>query len=241
MNVNKLGAGKDDAAADRSGGPPAATQGTSADSPNRGTAKRRRRSADEAKQLVLETAAGRLKELGLEGLNLTGVADQAGISHATIIHHFGSSEGMRHALIVYMTRQLLSDVLGALQSDADPATLCEQLFAAIADNGHAQLLAWMAVESRTELAQPILDNQDLFRGVIDSVATRLCRGDHGPGDGAHAATEQELAEARQIVLLIATTALGLGIAGQPLTALLELDANVSKTFPAWLAERITRL
>jgi AcrR family transcriptional regulator len=203
--------------------------------------RRRRRSADEAKQLVLETAAGRLKELGLEGLNLTGVADQAGISHATIIHHFGSSEGMRRALIVYMTRALLSDVLGALQSDADPATLCEDLFGAIADNGHAQLLAWMAAESRSDLTQPILENQDLFRGVIDSVATRLCRGDHEPAGGAHAATAAELAEARQIVLLIASTALGLGIAGQPLAALLDLETDVSKTFPAWLAERITRL
>lgn len=220
---------------------------------NSGAPKRRRRSATEAKALVLETAAERLKRFGLEGLNLTGVADQAGISHATIIHHFGSSQGMRRALIAQMTRALLEDVHGALQSDAAPARLCEDLFAAIIDNGHAQLMAWLAVEAQSddELATPILDNLDLFRGVIASVATRLCRqpapaadgaSSNAAGDaatGAIAATEQELGEARNIVMLVAGTALGLGIAGQPLAALLEMNADTQAAFPHWLADRIT--
>ncbi|MEM6708364.1 MAG: TetR/AcrR family transcriptional regulator [Pseudomonadota bacterium] len=214
---------------------------TSPDGPSPTTpGKRRRRSAAEAKQLVLATAAARLKAQGLEGLNLTGVADQAGISHATIIHHFGSSEGMRKELIRFMTRELLGDVLVALQRDDSPATLCEELFAAIADNGHAQLLAWTAVENRASFADPILANQDLFRGVIERVAMRLYR--HGQNNGPAAelpsASAKELKQARMIVLLVATTALGLGIAGKPLTALLELDADVEREFPSWLAEQI---
>ncbi len=64
---------------------------------------RRRRTAEESKTIILEVAAKRLREHGLEGLNITGVAEEAGISHATLIHHFGSSGGMRDALADKMT------------------------------------------------------------------------------------------------------------------------------------------
>ena len=72
---------------------------------------RRRRTAEESRSLILEVAARRLREYGLDGLNITGVAEEAGISHATLIHHFGSSGGMREALVDKMTLDLMSDLL----------------------------------------------------------------------------------------------------------------------------------
>ena len=60
--------------------------------------RRKRRTAAEAREQVLQVAASRLQRYGLEGLNIVGVAEEVGISHATLIHHFGSSEGMRQAL-----------------------------------------------------------------------------------------------------------------------------------------------
>ena len=204
--------------------------------------KRRRRSAEEAKRLVLETAAERLENFGLEGLNLTGVADQAGISHGTIIHHFGSSEGMRQALVIHMTRELLSDVLEALRGDTSPAELSNNVFAALGNRGHAQLLAWLAVEHRAPGEQPFLENLPLFRSIIDGVATRICRSDHADDisdeSGAHRATDEELRQARLIVLLMGTAALGLGIAGDQLQALLELDDDSRREFPRWLATHL---
>jgi len=68
---------------------------------------RKRRTAEEAKTLILETAAERLRDQGVDGLTVKGVAEQAGMSHATLIHHFGSSEDMRRELEVHMTSKLL--------------------------------------------------------------------------------------------------------------------------------------
>ena len=61
-------------------------------------------------------AARRLREHGLEGLNITGVAEEAGISHATLLHHFGSSGGMRDALAEKMTYDLIRDLLAAMDA-----------------------------------------------------------------------------------------------------------------------------
>ena len=76
--------------------------------------KRVRRSPEAARQLILSTAADRLANMGLTGLNISGVAEAAGMSHATVIHHFGSTTAMRQALLSYMTTALLTDVREAL-------------------------------------------------------------------------------------------------------------------------------
>ena len=83
---------------------------------------RRRRTADESRANILDVAAKRLHEYGLEGLNITGVAEEAGISHATLIHHFGSSGGMRDALADKMTADLIQDLMAAF--DAHAVVLC---------------------------------------------------------------------------------------------------------------------
>ena len=107
---------------------------------------RKRRTAVEAKSLILETAAERLRDQGVDGLTVKGVAEQAGMSHATLIHHFGSSDGMRRELEVHMTATLLADVVAALQQDVPLEQLCADLFTALSTGGHARLLAWLAVD-----------------------------------------------------------------------------------------------
>lgn len=88
---------------------------------NKEVKKRIRRTPEKAKALILRVAADRLSEHGLEGLNISGVARAAGMSHATVIHHFGSTGAMREALLRQMTRELLSDVMEAL-ADIHPVT-----------------------------------------------------------------------------------------------------------------------
>lgn len=199
--------------------------------------KRVRRTPEEAKTLILETAARRLKAQGLDGLTLTGVASDAGISHATIIHHFGGSEDMRRALVSHMTATLLTDVITALQQEVPPVELCQNLFRAIVENGHARLLAWLAVDSGNTMATPTPDVQTLFAAIIQTVADDLHR-EHAPAALSPPCAE-ELVQARNIVLLIASTAIGLGVAGDTLTSLLGMTDAERLEFPSWLAALVT--
>lgn len=199
--------------------------------------KRIRRTPEEAKALILSTAAERLKDQGLDGLNLTGVAEDAGISHATIIHHFGSSDEMRRALVRHMTTALLVDVIEALQQEVSPQDVCQNLFRAIVENGHARLLAWLAVDSGNELASPEAEVQSLFDAIILTLANDFHR-EHADINTINVAPPcaEELDQARNIVLLVATAAIGLGIAGTELGTLLGMSEDQQNAFPRWLAQ-----
>ena len=96
--------------------------------------KRVRRSPEAARQLILSTAADRLANMGLTGLNISGVAEAAGMSHATVIHHFGSTTAMRQALLSYMTTALLTDVREALARQDSPDQVLAGLFEKLSTN-----------------------------------------------------------------------------------------------------------
>ena len=62
------------------------------------------------------TAAKRLSQIGFEGLRISGFFSKAaGMSHATVIHHFGSAGAMKKALLQEMTSALLADVIFAFK------------------------------------------------------------------------------------------------------------------------------
>src|SRR5260370_5308740 len=61
-------------------------------------ARRVRRTPEEAKRLILETAQALIARTGPQGLRLQDIATAAGISHPLILHHFGSRAGLVRAL-----------------------------------------------------------------------------------------------------------------------------------------------
>src|SRR5205809_814516 len=64
----------------------------------RASVKRLRRSPEEARRLILETAQALIARAGPEALRLQEIAAAAGISHPLILHHFGSREGLVHLI-----------------------------------------------------------------------------------------------------------------------------------------------
>ena len=62
-----------------------------------------RRSPEEARAMILAIAGKRLADHGIRGLNIKDIAQDAGINHGTLLHHFGSAEGMRTALLTNLT------------------------------------------------------------------------------------------------------------------------------------------
>ncbi|MGH7960445.1 MAG: helix-turn-helix domain-containing protein, partial [Candidatus Binatia bacterium] len=59
---------------------------------------RRRRTAEEARRLILEAAEKRLITGGPEAIRLQDIAAEVGMAHAVISHHFGNREGLMEAL-----------------------------------------------------------------------------------------------------------------------------------------------
>ena len=188
--------------------------------------RRLRRTPDEAKALILQVAAKRLGQLGLDGLNISGVAKAAGMSHATVIHHFGSTGAMRDALLNKMTGELLSDVMQALQHEQSTDKVLDKLFGTLSGGGHGKLLAWLALDSQTVgFEAQGTTTENLFRKIIDSIATE---------SGSRS-------NARHQVYLVAVAALGLSICGDELANLIGLSKKERGQFPAWLANRLRTL
>ena len=173
----------------------------------------------------MDVAAERLRRLGLDGLNISGVAEAAGISHATVIHHFGSTGAMREALLRKMTADLLSDVMEALQYQQSPDKVLERLFGTLSRDGHGKLLAWLALDSQLAGFDATTSTGDLFKNIIESIAS----------EGGNRT------DAKYQVYLVAIAALGLGICGEVLAKLVGLSEKEAGQFPSWLAEHLQTL
>src|SRR5690606_32233632 len=119
--------------------------------PGKQPAKRIRRTAEEARRLILDAAEERLARQGPEGLRLQDIARDVGISHPAILHHFESREGLVRALIARTNTQLRDSLLGALDNDSasqDAADHIGHVFEALSDKGTARLLSWLLLTGR---------------------------------------------------------------------------------------------
>lgn len=68
-------------------------------------------------QLVL-AAFGRVADVGFEGLRLRQVADDVGIDHSTLHHHFATKQDLVAAVAEYATRQFWSTAPSATEPAA---------------------------------------------------------------------------------------------------------------------------
>ena len=109
---------------------------------------RKRRSADEARTAILDAAEERMREVGPDGIRIQEVAAAVGVSHPTVLHHFGSREGLIEALVA---RSLESIQLGVLEDvNEGPGTegivaLLDRVAAQMKDKGRARTLMWLAL------------------------------------------------------------------------------------------------
>src|SRR5438045_6718677 len=127
--------------------------------------KRLRRTPEEARRLILDTAQDLIARSGPEGLRLQEIAAAAGISHPLILHHFGSREGLVRALVqraVDELRDKLIPAMGAAESSLEQEF--DQVFDAYRD-GLAQRLSWLAT-------------LDPNSAAISPAAVVIAHGDH---------------------------------------------------------------
>ena len=159
----------------------------------------------------------------MDGLNIVGVAREAGLSHASIIHHFGNTAGMRAALEDRMTEALLQALVTALTENAKPKTLLSAVFRAMTEGGHAKLLAWRALNESDPVAAGHAV-EDLFDQLVERSSEVF-------------ATENQT-ELRNKLLLIASAAIGFGITQQSLPGLFGFETTDIDEFSDWIDTKL---
>ncbi len=202
-----------------------------------GKVKRVRRTAEEARRVILDAAERRLAEHGPEGIRLQDIANDVGISHPTILHHFDSREGLVLALTQRAIEQLRADLLAAFTGphmpDANMNPILDRVFDVLSRRGHARLIGWMILSGT--LRQ--LPEAGLLRELTDlihemRVAECKKRGLQVPD------SEDTLF----IVILGAIASFGDGLFG-PLVrraAKISDDPAVADRFRAWFADLLRR-
>lgn len=113
-------------------------------------APRRRLTAEEARARIMEAAERKLAEVGPEGLRLTDLAAELGISHPAILHHFGSRKDLVVAVIARAIGRLNERLSQAIASRAHGrAALLDMVAEFYAAEGQARLIAWLVLSGRT--------------------------------------------------------------------------------------------
>ncbi len=203
-------------------------------------AKRIRRSVAEARALILGAAQTRLADVGPEGLQIKEIAAIAGVTHSTILHHFGSAEGLRTALAEGMVEKLLGDILAVMDQrekmNPDDHTVLFRVFEVLSDEGNARLLAWSMLKG-SDLEQ----GQDTLKGLFDQLLAGVI--EVVKASAGDMSVKDSVAErhARFIIYLVASTAVGDGIAGKYLAQLVGLEGDdATSGFRDWFAGRLFR-
>src|SRR5687767_8641945 len=75
-----------------------------------------RRTAEDARTAILDATERRLVEHGPSGIRLQDVAADVGVSHPTILHHFGSRERLVEAVIHRRNQAMNQEVILSLVS-----------------------------------------------------------------------------------------------------------------------------
>lgn len=171
--------------------------------------KRRKRSGDEVREEALVAARRLLLDGGPAAVTLANVGQEIGMSHANVLHHFGSAAGLQSALMGSMVRDLttaLDNVVGLLKTDAAaPRTVADRVFDAFDKGGAGPLAAWIILSGDVEHLEPV---REAVRALVDAIVGQST--DAGAPDRVRAA-----------VLMMAVTAFGDAVIGPPVRDMLD--------------------
>jgi TetR/AcrR family transcriptional regulator, repressor for neighboring sulfatase len=185
---------------------------------------RRRRSAHEARGEALATARKLLIERGPYSVTLKAVADELGMSHSNLLHHFGTAGELQSELMSAMVRDLSAALMGAvahLRSDAGaPRALIDMVFDAFDKGGAGRLAAWIALSGNLDYLDPVREAVDeLVRALEEKFAQE-------EGDPHLGVTSS--------VLFIALMAFGDSVIGEPLKEMVDREPSAARKVAAFL-------
>lgn len=174
---------------------------------------RRRLSPEESRDAALDAARALLVESGPLAVTLKAVAARIGRTHANLLHHFGSAEGLQKALIARMADSIVQTIEPAVRkarsTDHDPLAIVDLTFDAFGKQGAGALASWMILSGNEDALDPILE-------AIHNLVDRLAEDHHA---------EQSIHEETLNLVLMA---LGDALLGGPMAKALGLPRGAAR-------------
>lgn len=179
-------------------------------------ASRRRRAPQTARSEAIAAARAILLADGPASVTLTAVAKAVGVTHANLLHHFGSAGALQAALMESMVADLCTGLEAAIVAvvggKAPPGTPTDIVFAAFAEGGAAKLMAWLVLSGETKHLEPI---QQRIAALVTAFSAPL------PGE------RRPVAKVRSAVLLSAYLAFADALIGPILRKMLKLPDDAA--------------
>ncbi len=189
---------------------------------------RRRRTPPEAREHILNVAEALVVEHGPDALRVARVAEAAGVSHPTILHHFGSAANLLSSLHHRIARRVRDELVAELEGkDAteDRVDAIGRALARIADPRMGRMIAWLVASGREPF--PPEEEQGLAT-VLDRIA----------GDDAMA--REALTP---VILLIVLACYGDAIVGDAVRSRLGVPGGAEgrEALQGWVLQQIRNL
>jgi AcrR family transcriptional regulator len=194
--------------------------------------KRVRRTAEDARREILDATEAMLRELGPAGIRLQQIAEDVGVSHPAILHHFGSREGLIEAVVHRAVERLEADLIDAIASTPPSdrplgADLIDRAFDVLVTGGHARVASWLLLSGHWN------PGESRMRIIARAAHERRLELE---GAATPAAT---LEDTTFRMILVALTIFGEAIAGNALRHSAGLtDAGAADRFRQWLVRLV---
>lgn len=174
---------------------------------------RRRRSPEAARADAVAAARTILIGSGPAAVTLKAVAAALGMTHANLLHHFGSAAGLQSALMASMVGDLATALGSAVEAmrdgEAEPGAPVDIVFEAFETGGAARLAAWLALTDETRQMEPI---REQLASLVVTLEGQLAGLGLDVGD-----------RVRRAVLLVTSLAFADALIGDPLRDMLGLS------------------
>lgn len=123
--------------------------------------RRLRRQPEEVRTSAIESARKLLLAKGPDAITLKAVAEDLGMTHTNLIHHFGSAAELQSALMREMVSTLtrtLEDAVARFRAGrGDVREFVDIVFDAFDKGGAGRLAAWLMVSGNDKLFAPVGD------------------------------------------------------------------------------------
>ena len=189
--------------------------------------KRVRRKPEEARAMILDAAQASMAADGPAGIRLQDIARLAGVSHPTILHHFGSREGLVQALNQRTLEDFRAAMLANMQAASGNGDDGIALSFAMYRNGLAQRMLWL-LQSNPDAKGRI----DVFETLVDALHA-LRKSFARPGH------EPDIADSRNVVHLVTVAAMGDALIGPRLRRAGDNERVAGAAFEKWFSDLIT--
>lgn len=133
---------------------------------------RRRRSPEEAKELLLDAAERLFSERGPDAVGLRDVGREAGVSHGLITHYFKTYEGLVEAVFNRRTARTAGTVVTRfveMGSKPSSEALIDLMLGIVSEPIHLRLVAWAMLTGRAMQPDFVAGRQQGLRPIAEAI------------------------------------------------------------------------